>query len=275
MYESSLHEKENRRRSPEHEGQQKSAQDTNDKHRWWSSEQLQYIPLDDSGVKGDAEDIWAQELRRSKSSLWRWRCATALLSVALIASCLPVFTPRSIREGYPQPEEGEENNLKWIKEAEVAQGHFWCGNSTLEAKRRGCAFNKLHNRWMHPACRHDFEYARRAVFEALGLGEDEKPTFHFYRDDDGKPGAEISDDELDRSEILMPAWTTVGHHMTHCMYLLLQAAAALNLGTKADMVVHAWEHAKHCATVVLNETKKAPAWNEVASFGHTQSGVCW
>ncbi|KAJ0323888.1 hypothetical protein COL5a_008001 [Colletotrichum fioriniae] len=161
-----------------------------------------------------------------------------------------------------------------MKEAQVAQGHFWCGNSTLEAKRRGCAFNKLHNRWMPPACTQDFEHARQAVFEALGGGEEE-PTFRFYRDDDGKPGTEISDDELDEFEILTPAWTTVGHHMTHCVYLLLQAAAALNLGTKADMVVHAWEHAKHCAMVVLNETKKAPAWNDVKSFGHTQSGVCW
>ncbi|KXH68564.1 hypothetical protein CSAL01_02221 [Colletotrichum salicis] len=160
-----------------------------------------------------------------------------------------------------------------MKEAEVAQGHFWCGNSTTEAKRRGCAFNKLHNRWMPPACTQDFEHARQAVFEALGGGEE--PEFVFYRDEDGKPGTEITDDELNGFEILMPAWTTVGHHMTHCMYLLLQAAAALNLGTKADMVVHAWEHAKHCAMVVLNETKKAPAWNDVKSFGHTQSGVCW
>ncbi|KAK1448671.1 hypothetical protein CMEL01_07986 [Colletotrichum melonis] len=274
MDESTLRGEEHRGRSSEGQGRLKSIQNTTKKHRWWSSENLQCIPLEDSDEKGDAGDAWAQELRRSKASLWRWRSATALLLLALILSWLPFSTSKLSRQDYPQPEEGEDNVLKWMKEAEVAEGHFWCGNSTIEAKRRGCAFNKLHNRWMPPACTQDFEHARQAVLEALSGGEEE-PTFQFYRDDDGKPGTEISDEELDEFEILTPAWTTVGHHMTHCMYLLLQAAAALNLGTKADMVVHAWEHAKHCAMVVLNETKKAPAWNDVKSFGHTQSGVCW
>ncbi|OHW99010.1 hypothetical protein CSPAE12_02211 [Colletotrichum incanum] len=141
----------------------------------------------------------------------------------------------------------------------------------MEAKQRGCTFERLHNRWMSPACKADFEHAKNAVFDALGG----TPDFRFYRDNDGKPGDEIFDGDLDELEILTPMWATVGHHMTHCMYLLLQAAASLNLGTKADMVVHAWEHAKHCATVILNETQRSPGWNDVASFGHTQSGVCW
>lgn len=125
---------------------------------------------------------------------------------------------------------------------------------------------------MSPSCAADFEPAREAVFKAL---EGDMREFVFYRDDTGNPGAKISEDELNELDILTPAWTTMGHHMTHCMYLLLQAAAALNLGTKADIVVYAWEHAGHCASVIMNVTKTAPGWNDVASFGHTQSGVCW
>jgi hypothetical protein len=125
---------------------------------------------------------------------------------------------------------------------------------------------------MSPDCAADFVPTEDAIFKAL---DGDVPEFIFYRDDDGRPGAEIGGDELDDLEILTPAWTTVGHHMTHCVYLLLQAAAALNLGTKADMVVHAWEYARHCAIVIMNITKTAPGWSDVASFGHTQSGVCW
>lgn len=212
----------------------------------------------------------AADLRKKDGTICIWRCISGVLAIALTITWL--LFPSKPPIIYPQPEEGTDNVLKWMKEAEVAPGHHWCGPTTNEAKTRGCTFNKLHNRWMSPNCAEDFEPARDAIFQALG---GDVPEFIFYRDVDGKPGAEISDDELNDLDILTPAWTTVGHHMTHCMYLLLQAAAALNLGTKADMVVHAWEHAGHCATVIMNITKTAAGWSDVASFGHTQSGVCW
>ncbi|OLN82000.1 hypothetical protein CCHL11_09277 [Colletotrichum chlorophyti] len=216
---------------------------------------LQYSPIEDQEPeqRESAEGVLIQRLTKTQNTIRIWQIISALLAISMA------------------PEEGTDNVLRWMKEAEVAEGHFWCGNSTAEAKRRGCTFHKLHNRWMSPVCTRDFEYAKTAVFEALG-GE---PEFHFFKDRDGEPGDEISDDELNELELLTPAWTTVGHHMSHCMYLLLQAAAAMNLGTKADMVVHTWEHAKHCATVILQETKSVPEWNDVTSFGHTQSGVCW
>lgn len=229
-----------------------------------------YSTIQDAETQFDNEVSLAAQLRKKGSTIRRWRCISGILAAALIITWISIL-PRSTAR-YPQPDEGTDNVLKWMKQAEVAPGHHWCGPTTAEAKNRGCTFNKLHNRWMSPNCAADFEPARDAIFKALG---GDLPKFIFYRDVDGEPGAEITDDELNDLDVLTPAWTTVGHHMTHCMYLLLQAAAALNLGTKADMVVHAWEHAGHCATVIINVTKTAPGWNDVASFGHTQSGVCW
>lgn len=162
--------------------------------------------------------------------------------------------------------------MKWMKEAEVAEGHDWCGPTTAETKNRGRTFSKMHNRWISPNCAAEAEPAREAVFEAL---DGDVPDFVFYRDENGKPGAKISEEGLNELELLTPAWTTVSHHATHCMYLLLQAAAALNLGTKAERVVHAWEHAGHCASFIMNLTKTAPGWDDISSFGHTQSAVCW
>ncbi|KAG6364131.1 hypothetical protein INS49_005729 [Diaporthe citri] len=101
----------------------------------------------------------------------------------------------------------------------------------------------------------DTTIRREAVLEALGGDETE---FVFYRDENGKPGEEISEEELGELDLLTPAWTTMSHHATHCMYLLLQAAAALNLGTKAERAVHVWQHAGHCASVIMNLTKTAP-----------------
>lgn len=227
-----------------------------------------YTPVQDTRQTNNVTTL-ALELGKKDTTLRRWQCVSGVLTVLLVVLSVFLTKPPS---RFPQPKEGTDNVLKWMKQAEVVQGHFWCGPTTAEAKERGCTFNKLHNRWMSPHCTADFEPAREAVFKAL---DGDVPEFVFYRDENGEPGNKISEEELDELEILTPAWTTVGHHTTHCMYLLLQAAASLNLGTKADMVVHAWEHAGHCASVIMNITKTAPGWDDVASFGHIQSGVCW
>lgn len=227
-----------------------------------------YTPVQDTRQTNNVTTL-ALELGKKDTTLRRWQCFSGVLTVLLVVLSVFLTKPPS---RFPQPKEGTDNVLKWMKQAEVVQGHFWCGPTTAEAKERGCTFNKLHNRWMSPHCTADFEPAREAVFKAL---DGDVPEFVFYRDANGEPGNKISEEELDELEILTSAWTTVGHHMTHCMYLLLQAAASLNLGTKADMVVHAWEHAGHCASVIMNITKTAPGWDDVASFGHIQSGVCW
>ncbi|KAL0934479.1 uncharacterized protein CTRU02_211278 [Colletotrichum truncatum] len=230
-----------------------------------------YSPIEDSYEQDNSEKALALDLKRKNVAIWRWRLISAVLAASLVITWL-VLPLAKQKSRYPQPDEGTENVLKWMKQAEVAEGHYWCGPSTAEAKKRGCTFDKLHNRWMSPHCETDFEPSKSAVLKAL---DGDLPEFVFYRDDDGKPGTRMTDDELNYLDILTPAWTTVGHHMVHCMYMLLQAAAALNLGTKADMVVHAFEHAGHCASVILNVTKTAPGWHDVSSFGHTQSGVCW
>lgn len=228
-----------------------------------------YTPVQDADGQIDNGTAMALELRRKDTTIRRWQCLSAILAVFLITLVVSFPKPPS---RYPQPGEGTDNLMKWMKEAEVAKGHDWCGPTTAEAKNRGCAFSKVHNRWTSPRCEADFEPAREAVLKAL---DGDVPDFVFYRDDNGKPGAEIPEEELNELELLTPAWTTVSHHATHCMYLLLQAAASLNLGTKAERVVHAWEHTGHCASIIMNLTKTAPGWDDIASFGHTQSAVCW
>ncbi|GJD02259.1 hypothetical protein ColKHC_11084 [Colletotrichum higginsianum] len=183
----------------------KTDRDSSSWHLGWPAINLKDDPLDSDEQEAN-EGRLARDLRNSRTAVRIWRLVSMALAAALTVSCVLLLSRHDdgpCKADYPQPAEGTDNVLKWMKEAEVADGHFWCGSTIAEAKHRGCTFDKLHNRWMSPA------------------------------------------------------------------------AAALNLGTKADMVVHAWEHAKHCATVILNETRRSPAWDDVASFGHTQSGVCW
>lgn len=228
-----------------------------------------YTPVQDADGQVDNGTALALELRKKDITIRRWQCLSGVLTVLLIALFFLVPKPPS---QLPQPAEGTDNVLKWMKEAEVAKEQDWCGATTAEAKKRGCTFSKIINRWISPRCAADFEPAREAVFNAL---DGYVPEFVFYRDENGKPGAEISEEELNELELLTPTWTTLSHHATHCMYLLLQAAASLNLGTKAERVVHLWEHAGHCASVIMNLTKTAPGWDDVVSFGNTQSTVCW
>lgn len=228
-----------------------------------------YAPVEDTYGQTDNGKMLGLELRKKDNTIRRWQCFSAVLTVLLVILFVVLPKPPS---RYPQPEEGTENLLKWMEEAEVVEGHDWCGPTTIEAKKRGCTFSKIHNRWISPSCAADFEPARKAVFKAVDGDETE---FVFYRDEGGKPGAKISEEELNDLDLLTPAWTTLSHHATHCMFLLLQAASALNLGTKAERVVHVWEHAEHCASVIMNLTKTAPGWDDVVSLGHTQSAVCW
>lgn len=228
-----------------------------------------YAHVQDADGQADYGKKLELELRKKDTTIRRWQCLSAVLTVILIS--LPALFPKPPSR-FTQPGEGTDNLLKWMKEAEVVEGHDWCGATTAEAKSRGCTFSKIHNRWVSPHCEAEFGPAREAVFKALDGDETE---FVFYRDENGKPGAKISEEELNELDLLTPAWTTLSHHATHCMYLLLQAAASLNLRTKAERVVHVWEHAGHCASVILNLTKTAPGWDEVVSFGHTQSAVCW
>lgn len=228
-----------------------------------------YALVQDVDGQTDSGTALAPELRKKDTTIRRWQYFSGILTILLTA--LVVFKPKPPSR-FPQPGEGTDNLLRWMKDAEVAEGHEWCGPTTAEAKNKGCTFSKIHNRWISPNCAADLEPARAAVFKAL---DGDIPEFVFYRDENGKPGAKISEEELDELDLLTPAWTTVSHHATHCMFLLLQAAASLNLGTKAERVVHVWEHAGHCASVIMNLTKTAPVWDDVASFGHTQSAVCW
>lgn len=228
-----------------------------------------YAPVQDADGQTDNGAALALELKKKDTTIRRWQCLSGVLTVLLITSFVLFPKPPS---QLPQPAEGTDNVLKWMKEAEVAKEYDWCGPTTAEARKRGCTFSKIINRWISPQCAADFEPAREAVFQAL---DGDVPEFVFYRDENGKPGAEIPDEELNELELLTPTWTTLSHHATHCMYLLLQAAASLNLGTKAERVVHLWEHAGHCASVIMNLTKTAPGWDDIVSFGNTQSTVCW
>lgn len=228
-----------------------------------------YAPVQDADGKTENETTLELELRKKDTTIRTWQYFSGVLTVLLITLFVLSLKPRS---RYPQPGEGTENLLKWMKDAETIEGHDWCGATITEAKNKGCTFSKLHNRWISPHCAAEFEPAREALLKAV---DGDETDFIFYGDDNGKPGAKLSDEELNELDILTPAWTTMSHHATHCMYLLLQAAASLNLGTKAERVVHVWEHAEHCASVIMNLTRTAPGWDDVVSFGHTQSAVCW
>lgn len=207
-----------------------------------------YAPIQDPDGQMDNGTALALELRKKDTTIRRWQCLSGVLTVLLITSVC--YLPKAAIS-VSQPGEGTDNILKWMKEAEIAEDNDWCGPTTAEAKERGCTFSKIINRWISPQCAADFEPAREAVFKAL---DGDVPEFVFYRDENGKPGTEMSEEELNELELLTPTWTTLSHHATHCMYLLLQAAASLNLGTKSERVVHLWEHAGHYAS--RNESHK-------------------
>lgn len=103
-----------------------------------------YSTIQDAETQIDDEVSLAAELRKKDSAIRRWRWASAILTATLVITWL--VSPSKPLPRYPQPEEGTENVLEWIKQAELAPGHHWCGPITAEAKNRGYTFNKLHNK---------------------------------------------------------------------------------------------------------------------------------
>lgn len=104
-----------------------------------------YPMIEDTDTQLDNEVRLAAELTKKNNAIRRWRCITGILTAVLAMSWVLLF-PSNPLVRYPQPEDGTDNVLKWMKQAEVAPGHYWCGPTTVEAKSRGCTFNKLHNR---------------------------------------------------------------------------------------------------------------------------------
>lgn len=195
-----------------------------------------------------------------RRSLWRWRCATVLLTAALVIIGFKNFASSVLDNVRIAPKD--------VTSDVVHDVHMNCGNTTKSALSRGCTFHPLSNRWLPGRCNPD--HAEAAIISALNL-DGLKTPFRFWLDPAGQD--EITDwSGLDMGTMV---WTTESHHIAHCLSILLQGAGALVYGEMADETARSWAHVHSCAETILTAASALEGWSQINSFFPIQGAACW
>lgn len=153
-----------------------------------------------------------------------------------------------------------------------------CGNTTIEAKSRGCVFDLLSHNWVAPACLDpvsEGEYRAYVTDPARHFG-----PYPYYIDNDAfEGGLEHIDNEtafaqLADSPVLIKVHTTREEHLAHCEFLLRRTARAADGKVRMnDENLHFW-HTEHCLKELRNANRKSmDELNEAFYVGYSPCTV--
>lgn len=194
------------------------------------------------------------ELRASRLSARRWRFISLLfLATTLSLGLLLLLISAKTKTVLPAlPISGES---------------LACGDSTATALARGCTYHSLSHAWLSEHC--NVINATDAVISALNY----EPC-RFWLDAAGEK--EIKEDDWNFLETGTELYTTQSHHVSHCVYLLAQSAAALmHGGAMVEENARKWDHIQLCIETILHATRRLPDWNKIKGNVHLGSGDCW
>jgi hypothetical protein len=140
-----------------------------------------------------------------------------MLGTATMMSMMPILSTR------PQP------GLNLLE-------HQSCGNSSNEARGRGCTFDIMSRFWVAPDCFY------------LGIDERfrQEHASAYYVDKEGQQQLPV-DDVADFTEAI---YTSVSYHRLHCKYLLLRNQLAVASGGKLPAAMTSFQHTEHCVNVL-------------------------
>lgn len=135
-----------------------------------------------------------------------------------------------------------------------------CGNSTTEAKERGCSYDPLSACWMHESCPHDYT----DVFTTFNDG---KPFIYYY---DEAATRQMKDyDEVGENANGF-YWTSVREHLVHCLYLLRRGHDVHMRGDRLDSMLANIEHVDHCTDFLADWFRRDdPALDRLKTQGKT------
>ncbi|KAK3360542.1 hypothetical protein B0T25DRAFT_131253 [Lasiosphaeria hispida] len=134
-----------------------------------------------------------------------------------------------------------------IWEQKPATKTLHCGNSTAEARARGCVFDPLATLWVPKPC----------YDEETNLAYRTSVDWYGYNDPNGTEM--ISVDEM--SERVSPKfyYTTTREHAVHCAYMWQkQHLGYLRGGLYLDDYSASFDHTRHCAEMLIKTTDQDP-----------------
>lgn len=125
-----------------------------------------------------------------------------------------------------------------------------CGNSTAQARARGCKFDLLSMRWLPSACAND-EWTQK--FQHFVNDESRIPhPWPWFTDRNGT--MQIENEAAFSERVHEHSYTTHEVHLAHCMFLWQRLHHGLQEGVVINDKTLQMSHTLHCERIVLKET---------------------
>lgn len=146
-----------------------------------------------------------------------------------------------------------------------------CGNTTAEARARGCEFDLLSYSWLPQKC---LDRETSAEFRDWVMSSDRRHgSWPFFTDE--KLTNPVPDEDA-LSERTMPVftWTTWEEHLGHCVFLGRRIQRSISGGFGVDPHQGNYEHTAHCTKEVLKGIEEDQSQNPNISYFGVLFGKC-
>lgn len=130
-----------------------------------------------------------------------------------------------------------------------------CGNSSAEARQKGCTFDQLNWSWLPPSCP---PYANDLFIHA------ENPGWRYFEALEGRNlvDGEKWDEVLNGDRRVF----VEREHLSHCVFRFLSIAQILRDGTPYHAKLADYRHSAHCANAVLESMRRDPEWFKIDTY---------
>jgi hypothetical protein len=193
---------------------------------WWRAKGY-------SQLRHDSEEDGKEPIFTTQKRTLSWR-STATLIAAWVFTVITVYT-FSFQVG----RRSSSPTHKTISSSSIS---YNCGNTSAEARLKGCVFDIMNRGWFPPAC---YDAELTAEFDALGeaLG-----GWKWYLNREGTE--EISREEYEAGEGPQPLFVTQELHLWHCAYQWRKYHRAVERNTPIDSYMGFYNHTVHCSKIL-------------------------
>lgn len=146
-----------------------------------------------------------------------------------------------------------------------------CGNTTAEARARGCEFDLLSYSWLPQQC---LDRETSAEFRSWILSPDrERGSWPFFTDSTFT--SRISDEEaLSERNLPVMTYTTWEEHLGHCVFLARRIYRSMGGDFGMDPHFGNYGHTVHCTAEVLKGIKEDQSESPHLSYFGVYFGTC-
>lgn len=136
-----------------------------------------------------------------------------------------------------------------------------CGNTTADAKRRGCKYDILSNHWVPPLCWDQYSVEEyQADGSWFGFADEERNQI-------------LTIEEMSEMEFY---YTNLRDHIVHCAMLWKkQFRAFADERPNIDTVIADEEHTMHCAQFLIDMSENGPDYKSIPIKVFVGYAGCW